>query len=84
LNPLAIVNPMAPEATVQNATVAAKGAAQLVGYAMGLTDSEMSSVARGGVPVWAIVLVSAGAGALVMARWAPEYWIGKIRTFGMR
>lgn len=75
---------MAPEQTAHNATLAAKGAAQLLGYALGLSDAEMSAVTKSGLPVWAIALVSAGVGALAVARWAPEHWIGRVRTFGQR
>lgn len=82
MNPLGEVNLQDPAQTVANLQSAAKGASQLIGYAVGLTEQDVNNLYYGKVPLWAIVLGSTALGIVAWSRFAPEHWIGRVRTFG--
>jgi len=71
-----------PNGTISQAQSVAKGVVQLLGYSTGLTETDMENLSVKGIPVWVIVAMSAVAGAVAFARWAPEPWIGKVKMFG--
>ncbi len=71
-----------PQQTIQNAHTVAKGAVQLLGYAAGLTETDLDNLTVKNIPAWVTLSVVAAAGAIAFSRWAPERWIGRVRTFG--
>jgi len=73
-----------PKAVIEALTGQVSGLAHIAGYALGLNGADVDALTKKGIPSWAIGAVAFTAGALVMARWAPERWIGKIRTAGTR